>query len=93
VGATVALFISGEKVAESAKISAKAAQQSADVAEKALRITQRAYVIIDRINSTGGNDERGKLMGYLISVTWKNTGSSPALTHRRDYQLMIERGP
>jgi hypothetical protein len=79
VGATVAVFISGEKVAESAKTSAKAAQQSADVAEKALRLTQRAYVIIHRINSTGGNDERGKLMGYLISVTWKNTGSSPAL--------------
>ncbi|HEY2247180.1 MAG TPA: hypothetical protein VGH70_07040 [Bradyrhizobium sp.] len=64
---------------KTARIAANAATKSAEVAEKTLRLTQRAYLVIDRINSTAGHDDQGKLMGYLISITWKNTGASPAL--------------
>jgi hypothetical protein len=77
--ATKGLYETGEKQIAVAKESADAAKKSADVAEKALRLTQRAYVVIKTINSQGGTDAAGKLMVYIFSATWENTGTTPGL--------------
>jgi hypothetical protein len=72
VCATIALFISGEKVADSAK-------KSAEVAEKTLNQTQRAFVFIKMDGQPMVDAASHALVGYSFYPTAENFGNTPAV--------------
>jgi hypothetical protein len=77
VCATIALFISGEKVADSAKTSAVAAKDSADIAKQALIAGQRAFISVSYRPSAHKNIMDGKIYAYGFTPVWLNAGNTP----------------
>jgi hypothetical protein len=77
VCATIALFISGEKVAESAKTSAEAANKSAKVSEDGLLKLQRSFVTFQGMRHLSHIDSDGKVW-WSLHFNWFNSGASPA---------------
>ncbi len=62
-----------------AKQSADAATRAADVAEKTLIITQRAYISAKEYRTEAIKDDDTNVIGWKIALVWENTGNTPGI--------------
>jgi hypothetical protein len=79
----------GRRVTDAADKAAAAARRSAEAAEKMVAVMResserqlRAYVTVRQFMQNPVKDDRGGTQGWLIQVTWQNTGATPTKSFR-----------
>ncbi|MBI1776056.1 MAG: hypothetical protein HYR63_11985 [Proteobacteria bacterium] len=77
VFATIALFISSERVAAVGRDSADAARRAADTAERALIAGQRAFISASFVPIANLNPETGEITNWGFRTIWTNSGDTP----------------